>query len=58
MFKRSWKKKIYPELVADVFVEIEFSMDLESKLDRDQPWIFELNDQQFIIENATVKKSD
>lgn len=45
------EEKIYPELVADVFVEIEFSMDLESKLDRDQPWIFELNDQQFIVEN-------
>ena len=44
--------KIYPESVADVFVEIVFSMDLESKLDREQPWIFELNGKQFKIENA------
>lgn len=45
------EERIYPESVASVYVEIVFSMDLESKLDRDQPWVFELNDQQFVVEN-------
>lgn len=50
------EERIYPESVASVYVEIVFSMDLESKLDRDQPWVFELNDQQFVVENAKGQK--
>jgi len=49
--KSTLEEKIFPEGAAKIFVEIEMSLDLEAKIDNDEPWQVRLNEETLKIEN-------